>query len=86
MTGIFAENSYNSRFNIDCDRIPKIKPQNCKYNSGASSHILAKIFNYSDFQVTRPRGRGKAMLCPDDRCGSNTENCCKTKNAIMERH
>ncbi|WP_461936417.1 hypothetical protein [Nostoc sp.] len=28
--------------------------------------------NYSYFQVNRPRGRGTAMLCPYDRCGSNT--------------
>ncbi|MCC5621123.1 hypothetical protein [Nostoc sp. CHAB 5715] len=27
---------------------------------------------YSYFQVNRPRGRGTAMLCPYDRCGSNT--------------
>ncbi|MHC5676730.1 MAG: hypothetical protein ACYTXL_33505 [Nostoc sp.] len=27
---------------------------------------------YSYFQVNRPPGKGTAMLCPYDRCGSNT--------------
>ncbi|MEH1784427.1 hypothetical protein [Nostoc sp.] len=38
MTLIFAENSYNSRFNIDCDRIHRLnKTPECKYNPGVSS-------------------------------------------------
>ncbi|MBD2415493.1 hypothetical protein H6H01_33250 [Nostoc calcicola FACHB-3891] len=34
------------------------------------SHLGLAIYSY--FQVNRPRGKGTAMLCPYDRCGSNT--------------
>ncbi|MHC5673132.1 hypothetical protein, partial [Nostoc sp.] len=37
------------------------------------SRVGNKYFHaYSYFQVNRPRGRGTALLCPYDRCGSNT--------------
>ncbi|MHC5613457.1 MAG: hypothetical protein ACYTXA_21285 [Nostoc sp.] len=37
-------------------------------------HLTSKLDSlaYSYFQVNRPPGKGTAMLCPYDRCGSNT--------------
>ena len=38
----------------------------------AKMSISAVVLSYSYFQVNRPHGRGTALLCPYDRCGSNT--------------
>jgi hypothetical protein len=39
---------------------------------GITNYLIVSPLIYSYFQVNRPRGRGTAMLCPYDRCGSNT--------------